>query len=318
MILEKKDLDMPLNNTPFVAIYMITYNHANFIAKAIESVMMQQSDFEYKLFIGEDCSTDGTREICQSLKEKYPGKIELFAHEKNIGVHENAKQIFAASFGSGAKYIALLEGDDYWTDPLKLQKQVDFLENNPEYVLTFHQVDILNQRNEITADFLTKVPENYETIETFARLGNYIHTPSVVFRNCIAELPFEFKYCPIGDYFLYLILAEHGNLKYIEEKMAVYRYGVGIFSGKSALHLAKNNVKLFSCVLSYLQDEKIKKIIFDRYLEALAALDKSISNQYKDHFISNHAFFRAWGFVGKNLKQPQVILGKLKQKIFKP
>ena len=100
----------------------------------------------------------------------------------------------------------MCEGDDYWTDPYKLQKQVDFLEANPDYVLNFHKVKILKPDGLLVDDFITKVPDNYETQETLARLGNYIHTPSVVFRNLIIELPKEFSLSPIGDYFLYMLL----------------------------------------------------------------------------------------------------------------
>jgi len=313
MILAKKVLDMQ-SNKPFLAVYMITYNHEAFIAKAVESVMMQQTSFNYKLYIGEDCSTDNTREICQSLKQKYPDKIELLLHPSNVGVHENAAQIFKATFSSGANYIALLEGDDYWSDPLKLQKQVDFLENNKDYALCFHQVEIINRQEELTPDFLTNVPSNYQTIDTLARLGNYIHTPSVVFRNCIEALPFEFRHCPIADYFLYLIVAQQGKLKYLEEKMAVYRYGVGIFSGESALNLAKSNVKLFTCLLSYFQDESMRKIFFDRYLKAFAALDDSLV-QWQKHQ-SQGAVSKAIHYFQKNASQPGKILRKAWSKIF--
>jgi glycosyltransferase involved in cell wall biosynthesis len=315
MILVKKDLDMLLNNIPFVAIYMITYNHEAFIAKAIESVMMQKTSFDFKLYIGEDNSTDNTAEVCKFLKEKYPQKIELFLNEKNLGANLNAKQIFAASFSSGAEYIALLEGDDYWTDPLKLQKQVDFLEANPDYVLCFHQVSILNTNGEIVDDFITKVPENYETIETLARLGNYIHTPSVVFRNIIKEFPFEFSQSPIGDYFLYLMIAEHGKLKYLEEKMAVYRHGVGVFSSESDLNIVKSSCKLFTCLLSYLKDDEIKIIILERQFNALDYLENCITSSYNDYFISNSLFFRMIKVIRQNYKNPSKVLKKIIAKL---
>ena len=90
-----------------------------------------------------------------------------------------------------SKYLAFLDGDDYWTDPLKLQKQVDFLEANDDYVLTFHPVKILNRDGSLVEDFITIVPENYETQETLAQLGNYIHTPSVVYKNILKERGFD-------------------------------------------------------------------------------------------------------------------------------
>lgn len=271
-------------NNMVVSIWMVTYNHQDYIAKAIESVMMQETNFEYKLFIGEDCSTDKTREICDTLKKKYSEKIELISQNKNLGANKNAQQIFKACFESGAKYIAMCEGDDYWTDPLKLQKQVDFLESNQGYVLCFHEVSILKLNGDIVDDFITKVPENYETIETFARLGNYIHTPSVLFRNVIKEFPFEFECSPIGDFFLYLLLAEQGKLKFINEKMAIYRHGVGVFSSKTSVKIMVMLNKQFACILSYLKDENIKKIILERNLNII----DSLTDNFKNYSSSNN------------------------------
>ena len=120
-----------------VSVAMITYNHERFIAQAIESVLMQQTDFAVELVIGEDCSTDGTREIVRAYGERYPERVHPLLHEHNLGLkgHNNFVATLKACRG---QYIALLEGDDYWTDPHKLQKQVDFLDGHPEYVGCFH------------------------------------------------------------------------------------------------------------------------------------------------------------------------------------
>ena len=147
MDLEIVDLNKRVveNITPFVSIWMLTYNQEKFIEQCVESVMNQQANFEYKLFIGEDVSTDNTREICKRLKKKFPNKIELFLNDRNLGVNLNAKKVLEETFNSNAKYIALLEGDDYWTDPYKLQKQVDFLELNQDYIGVAHRHHILYQ-----------------------------------------------------------------------------------------------------------------------------------------------------------------------------
>jgi glycosyltransferase involved in cell wall biosynthesis len=301
-------------NNPDISIAMLAYNHEKFIGEAIESVLTQKTSYSYKIIIAEDFSTDNTRKIVTEYQKKYPDKIKLILQNKNVGASQNNVNLLSNLEG---KYIAALEGDDYWTDPLKLQKQVDFLEANPDYVLCFHQVDILKPNGEITEDYITKVPENYETIETLARLGNYIHTPSVVFRNILKVFSFEFRESPIGDFFLYMMLAEHGKLKYLEEKMSVYRYGVGVFSGKSELKIAKSNLKLFTCLVSYLKDEKIKKIIFERQLHAVTILERNIQDQYKDYFISNHFFFRAIKFIEDNYKHPSKIFKKVITKLLK-
>ncbi|MWB94503.1 glycosyltransferase [Flavobacterium sp. GA093] len=303
-----------MRKSPKVSICMITYNHENYIRQAIESVLMQECDFEIEFIVANDCSLDNTDNIINDILENYPKKsfVKYFNHQSNLGMMPNF--IFAVQQCTG-KYIALCEGDDYWTDPLKLQKQVDFLEMNSDYVLSFHEVDILKSNNEIVDDFITKVPENYENIEILARLGNYIHTPSVVFRNIIKEFPFEFKYSPIGDYFLYLMLAEHGKLKCLNEKMAIYRHGVGVFSGISKLKKAKSNHGTFTCLLSYLKDEKIKKIIFDRQKNDLDFIESLIRSEYEDVFVSRNLFFKTINSLMKDYKTPQKILKKIKAKI---
>ena len=302
--------------SPKVSVVMITYGHEKYIAQAINGVLMQECDFEVELIIANDCSPDKTDEVIQNILKNHPKTswIKYKKHEKNLGMMPNF--IFAMQQCKGA-FVAMCEGDDYWTDPLKLQKQVDFLEANSDYVLCFHPISILKTNGEIVDDFITKVPVNYETIETLARLGNYIHTPSVVFRNIIKEFPFEFSQSPIGDYFLYMMLAEHGKLKYLEEKMAVYRYGVGVHSGSSSLKHVISNLKLFTCLLSYLEENDIKKIIFDRQLQSLSHLEKLIAKQYKGFFISNNLFFKTIKFVSYNYRQPSKIINKIFFKIIK-
>lgn len=126
-----------------VSVLMLAYNHAQYIAQAVDSVLMQQVDFDYEIVIGEDCATDNTRDILIRYQQENPEKIRLLLPEKNLGMHDNLIQTFKACHGSS--YIALLEGDDYWTSPDKLQKQVDFLDAHADYTLCFHNALILHQ-----------------------------------------------------------------------------------------------------------------------------------------------------------------------------
>lgn len=297
-----------------ISVSMITFKHELYIQQAIEGVLMQKTNFDFELIIADDCSPDKTPEIIEEIVNKHPkgNKIKYFRHKENIGMQPNG--IFAHNQCSG-QYIALCEGDDYWTDPLKLQKQVDFLENNLDYVLCFHKVDIEKRNGEIVEDFITKVPENYETLDTLARLGNYIHTPSVVFRNIIKTFPFEFELSPIGDYFLYIILAENGKIKYLDEKMAVYRYGVGVFSHNSNLQISVKNHTLFTCLLSYLKDENIKRIIFERQKNDLFHIETIIKSEYNNLFVSGNLIFRILNSFLKDYKKPKKILKKVKTKL---
>jgi glycosyltransferase involved in cell wall biosynthesis len=293
---------------------MITYGHEKFIEQAINGILMQECDFEVELIIANDCSQDKTDDVIQGVLENHPRTswVKYLKHEKNLGMMPN---FIYAMQECKSRYIAMCEGDDYWADPLKLQKQVDFLEANPDYVLCFHPVSILKTNGEIVDDFITKVPENYETIETLARLGNYIHTPSVVFRNVIKEFPLEFELSPFGDYFLYMMLSEYGKLKYLEDKMAVYRYNVGVISQMSGLKIANANVKLYSCMVSYLKNEEIKKIIFDKQIQVVTSHYTSIEKELEDSIILNHLFFRAIKFIMLNYKHPEKIFKRIKKRI---
>ena len=119
---------------PLVSISMITYNHAPFIAQAIEGVLQQKTTFPFELVIGEDCSTDNTREIVSEYHKKHPDIFRVIASDKNIGATRNSLRTLKACQG---KYIAYCEGDDYWHHPYKLQKQVDYLESHQECGLVY-------------------------------------------------------------------------------------------------------------------------------------------------------------------------------------
>ena len=268
-----------------VSACIITYNQEKFIESCLEGVINQKVDFDYEIIIGDDFSNDRTSDICLKYAQKYPELIKYSKREKNLGMTGNWVETISNCSG---KYIALCEGDDYWTDFLKLQKQVDFLKKESDYVLCFHDVEILNEKKELVSDTITNVPDNYENIETLARLGNYIHTPTVVFRNVIKEFPEEFKKTPIADYFLYIILAQYGKIKHIKEKMAVYRYGAGVFSSVNSIRKAKANIKLFTTLLSYSSNKKLKEVFLKRQEQAILNLVYAIEIKEKEDFYSKH------------------------------
>lgn len=255
---------------PLVSVCMITYNHEKYIAQAIESVLMQKADFEYELVIGEDCSMDKTREIVRQYANKYGKQIKILLPTHNLGMIPNLINTISACNG---KYIALLEGDDYWIDPYKLQKQVDFLEGNPEYVICFHCVKILENgefsNNDITEKRYNQIEKYPANIIDLLTIGNFIHTPSVVFRNIIKEYPQEYMFSPVGDYFLYVILAQNGYIKRLDDVMAVYRKGVGGFSSLSNMEMTKKILIYQACILSYLQDKSLKKILLDKHINLI-------------------------------------------------
>lgn len=222
---------MPEN--PLVSILIITFNQEKFIAQAIESALMQHANFKYEIVIGEDCSTDRTRDIVLEYQEKYSDRIKLLLQGKNAGMHKNFVDTYYTCRG---KYIALLEGDDYWTDPNKLQKQVDFLENNSDFSICFHNMQIIYEGKPHLNRISNKKQNEITTINTLAR-GNYIYTASCVFRNNLIRLPDWFYQCPVGDYPLHLLNAQYGKIKFVNEVMGVYRiHQEGTWGDTSMVH----------------------------------------------------------------------------------
>lgn len=215
-----------MKHNPLVSVCIITYNQEAFIEKCLEGVINQKTDFTYEIIIGEDHSTDSTAAICTQYFQNYPELIQLYKRPQNLGMIANWIQTMQSCSG---KYIAVCEGDDYWTDPLKLQKQVTFLEEHEDFSICFHKVMLL-QENKLTDDWITNPPKEESGINDLIEFRNYIHTPSVVFRNKNIQFPSPLSYSPVGDYFFYILLTQDGSkIKYLREVMAVYRYGVGIY-----------------------------------------------------------------------------------------
>lgn len=253
-----------------VSVVMITYGHEKYIEESINGVLSQVLNGKIELLISDDRSPDDTESIVNKIISEHPNGswIKYIKHIENKGAIPNF--VWALSQASG-KYIALCEGDDYWTDPLKLQKQVDFLEQNPDFVLCFHPVKILNLDGTIVDDFITKVPDNYSERKTLAENSNYIHTPSVMFRNITEKYinSIEFQNTPIGDYFLYMALTKFGKIGFLNDVMAVYRYGVGIFSSLDSFKQLKTNILLYANLYSYESDPVIKQIFYQKIKEVL-------------------------------------------------
>lgn len=214
---------MKEENECMVSVSMITYNHEKYIAQAIESIVSQKTNFVFELVIGEDCSTDNTRNICISYQKKYPDIIRLRLPETNQGMMLN--WINNINYGRG-KYIALCDGDDYWIDPYKLQKQFDFMESNPDFALCSHHTytltgEHLDQNMEMEQDVLT--------IQDLIIKDWGLLTASIFFRKDAHKVPEWYYTVKNGDYALQLIVSLSGKIKMLPDYMAIYRkHGEGI------------------------------------------------------------------------------------------
>lgn len=202
----------------FVSVIMITYKHEQFIAKAIEGVLMQKCDFEVELIIADDCSPDKTEEKVFQIIKNHPKNswIKYTKHKTNKGMISNFNWALNQCKG---KYIAMCEGDDYWTDPLKLQKQVDFLEANPKMSAVVHPSKIINvlKKIESTTERNLPVKLKYQHILSSRKF----HTNSVVLKNEIMQNFITGVYS--GDRAMYFLCMANGPIGFINEIMSVYR-----------------------------------------------------------------------------------------------
>ncbi|WP_157947631.1 glycosyltransferase [Abditibacterium utsteinense] len=232
---------------------MITYNHEKFIEQAVASVIAQETSFDYEIVIGEDCSKDRTREILLDLQKTYPDKIRLLLPPQNIGMHENFAQTLSACTG---QYVAILEGDDYWTSTQKLQKQVDDLDNHPNCVICFHAVRIFHEDRGHPDQIHPHTANRISTIEDLI-VNNFIPTLSVMFRNgFIDNLPQWLNTLPMADWPFNILNAQHGDILFINEVMADYRsHEGGVWSSISTAKKLQGIVKMHEVVNNHFKNK---------------------------------------------------------------
>lgn len=254
-----------------ISVCCITYNHGKFISNAVEGFLMQRTDFEYEILIGEDCSTDGTREILDEYASKYPDKIKLITSENNVGANNNVVRTIQAARG---KYTAFCDGDDYWINPDKLQKQVDFLENNPDYVICCHYYKEIDSTGNLLYVNPNPVTLEYDYNDLIVNRQAETATSSLVVRkDCIKDLFDQEWYpnCNAADKFLKLFATFYSRKKIyvIPEVMSCYRkHNGGVWSMKSAEFLRKKQLSDFNIIVNNFNHSFIQKIsLFLFYLK---------------------------------------------------
>lgn len=234
-----------------VDVYVLTYNHEKYIKKALDSILMQKVNFKYRILIADDCSTDGTRNILKKYKKKHPDIVHLFFRDKNIGMRENSRLLHKEL---KAKYVATIEGDDYWIDEYKLQKQYDFLENNDDfsaYVSSVYMVDKNDNRNlELESVFLNYCYKE-ERIFTFSDALKYIlpgQSATLMFRNFYLQLTEKqkklfYKCRANGDQKVAIINSLNGKIFCSKEVLAAHRKVFDEGTSWSAKTKGKNMAK---------------------------------------------------------------------------
>ena len=216
-----------------LSVCLITFNHEKFVAQALDSVLEQQVTFDYEIVVSDDCSTDQTRQIIAGYQQRYPERIRLVSPEENLGVNRNFAHTIKACRG---EYIAILEGDDFWTSSTKLQEQIEFLGAHSECVICFHSVKVVYEDGESASQINPRLGhKKISTIEDLLGIGNFIPTCSVVFKSGLfGEFPTWFYTLRIADFPLHVLNAQYGKIGYINKVMGAYRvHRGGTFSAES-------------------------------------------------------------------------------------
>ncbi len=221
---------------PLVSICCITYNHVAFIQQALSGFLMQQASFEYEIIIHDDCSTDGTTEILRVYEAEYPERMRVMYEEENQ--YSKGRKVFPLTLAlARGKYIALCEGDDYWTDPHKLQKQVEYLEAHPECSMCFHNVWVKHDGIDGVDRFYNPPDQKADLSLRDILACDSPATCSMLFRrDALPGLPDWYSGVAMGDWPLRVLLARNGLLGYMSSVMAVYRkHAGGAFTSRSTL-----------------------------------------------------------------------------------
>lgn len=244
------------NNNVKVSIMILAYNHEKYIREALDSVVMQQTNFKFEAIIGEDKSTDKTREIIREYQERYPDIIKPIFRKKNLGASKNVVSTLKQCTG---EYVAFLECDDYWIDPLKLQKQVDYLESRPEYAGVMSQVRVVNRYSQAMVtgpkvlDHALETPIDYA--KTMYPYNQFKFIGCFMAKNYYLDNKFD-KYLLqteyVTDFIIEAIALRHGKIGFLNECMAAYRWVPSHGNNFSALKtdvLCRDRIKSLQVVI---------------------------------------------------------------------
>ena len=244
-----------------LSIFVFSCNHAQFIEKCIRSVLEQKCTYNYKIYVFDDCSTDGTAEIVKKLAVENPDSISFYENEKNMGVLHSVRK--AIGLPCRAKYFAFLDGDDYWCYDGKLQAQIDFLEANPEYSACFHDAEIHQMNNSGNAEFLKKTKIGWKTYSQMNKYYPDFEPQMLVTRTIIPTSTLVCRWKNLESFMqnfrfkefsfswaLELDLIKNSKFRYFNECWSVYNDHVGGISKRGSLFdFKRNNINILESLL---------------------------------------------------------------------
>ena len=286
---------------PHVSVSILTYNQRDLVGEAIDSVLAQRVNFPYEIIIGDDYSTDGTREVLRDYQRRYPDIIHLILHPRRyqdeVPGRTNNMTNLACCRG---KYTAMLDGDDYWTDPDKLQRQYDRLEDNPDLSMCIHDSTILYESGNhrggsqtTTADFGHIKTSGVYTHSDIARSQLTAQIGTILFRTRVfSYFPEWFPQVIPADNALMLLISQRGGVYYDSRPQAVYRVNdrsfVSVFATQRTLTRRRiADVELFAQVFpeTYLPVKKQKRYAYLHFRMFKWALCKGQALRAARHFI---------------------------------
>jgi glycosyltransferase involved in cell wall biosynthesis len=317
-----------------VSINCITYNHKEYIENAIESFLMQKTDFDYEILIHDDASTDGTSEIVLEYQKKYPKTIKpLIQKENQYSKNINCRIVSFNHDRAKGKYIAICEGDDYWMDPYKLQKQVDYMEANPKCTLHTHSVKIIRAQDDKPMGLISPYKNSTicKTEDVISGGGGFFGTCASLFpKKAFDNNPEWYLDSPVCDYPIQMLLAMRGYVYYSDEVMAAYRlnsqgsWTQKLFSEKSNYNeFHKKMITMlenFNEYSKFKYDGVVKKTIKKYMFDMLMVNDlynELRSEDYRELYLSLSLLIRVKMFIKQRFGFFAKIIIGLKRKLQK-
>ena len=239
-----------------VCVIVVTYNHELFIAKALDSVLTQHADFPVEILISEDASTDRTRHTVREYAAKYSDRVRLLLSDQNLNSNEVTTRAIDAARG---RYLAIMDGDDYWTSPEKLQRQVSFLEAHPECSVCFHDTAVVDAGGAVLDDtFVRKDVPRFTGLDDIL-VGNYVPGSAAMIRcPALQPLPSWLKRAPYGDWALLVIAARQGRLGFLAEVLGAYRkHAGGVWSRLDEVQQLVGIVRFFDFLAEHIWPDRL-------------------------------------------------------------
>lgn len=265
---------------PLVTTMITTYNHEKYIAKAIDSAIMQVGDIRHEILISDDGSTDNTPQIIEEYAKKYPHLIRNISKKENVGISENMKRCFMEAQG---KYIAVLEGDDYWTDVKKLEKQVTFLEKNKDCSMVFSRTNLLNKPGKFQLlDRHNGLPNKLTGDHFIKELSLIVNFSCCMFKtDLLKKLPEILYKDRLSEISLAFYLEKFGKIGFISEPLSVYRQHVnGVWTGADRKKQLQSGLQCRQTAYEVCRDKykaQLKKIIDEQYIKPLNELENKVA-----------------------------------------